>query len=154
MDRERRVADLTRAICMLDFATWAIRYQMSNGRGFVLEHPARARSWSWASVTKLLAEDAQVKTVTFDQCEVGLVSKSGVPLKKRTRFLTNMNEVICAFENKQCSGLHDHMVVQGTEQGERVSTHAQRYPVKMCQLLAKCIRQFVDNKCVILKSAD
>ena len=78
-----------------------------------------------------------VRTITFDQCQLGLISPGGSPLRKRTRIATNskiMAEKLCG---KLCSGEHIHMRVTGSELNIVLSRHAQKYPPGLVAAIAE-----------------
>eukprot|EP00959_Pyramimonas_sp_CCMP1952_P131924 2758281-Pyramimonas_sp.AAC.1 len=58
------------------------------------------------------------------------------PMRKRTRLMTNSLEVVRQFRGLLCDRSHEHQVVEGTEGGVRLSTHAQIYPPGMLARLA------------------
>lgn len=110
--------------------------QHVKGRLFVFEHPAGATSWKTSEVQYVSGLDGVV-SVTFDQCMLGLKSKvHGVPMRKRTRLLTNSTEVARRFSGHMCDKMHDHQRIQGIEGGLRRSQWAQCYPEPMVALLA------------------
>eukprot|EP00971_Amphidinium_carterae_P194347 3856377-Amphidinium_carterae.4 len=124
-------------------------------QGFVFEHPAGASSWKEKEVQDLRSQ-AGVFAPTFDMCRFGmrapgaLLDDSGesiyLPLRKRTRFLTNMICVDASFREKYCScstvsmngQATKHYRIQGQLGGTRVSTHAQQYP-------AGCLKHIVNH---------
>ena len=64
-----------------------------------------------------------VGTANFHQCQFGLVSKVGQkPMRKSTRLLTNVPQVISRFDQVWCRGEHVHEPICGTEGGERRSS--------------------------------
>ena len=78
-----------------------------------------------------------VQRVTFDQCELGLVSAvQKLPMRKRTCILTNSDAVFQAFRGKFCKEGHMHQTIEGSEGGQKRSTAAQHYPPQMVELLA------------------
>ena len=68
---------------------------------------------------------------------VGLVSKSNrIPMRKRTRIMTNSQQLADQFRGTLCDGGHRHQVIQGYEGGMKRSVWAQHYPPLMVQRLA------------------
>ena len=113
------------------------RIQHAAGRKFVFEHPARALSWDEPAVKNMAALDG-VQVVTVDQCMLGLTSMSGIPMRKRTKLMTNCHVLASRFRTVGlCDRSHKHQVIQGAEGGVRRSVWSQRYPCLMCQLLAQ-----------------
>ena len=116
----------------LEFCMLLADLQESGGRGWVLEHPDTAKSWANAKVQERLHHGSYV--ARFDQCCFGLVSKvTRTPMKKRTRFMTNILHLWNHFHSKFCDHHHDHVTVQGSEGGEKRSVWAQRYPPALCE---------------------
>ena len=113
------------------------RIQVLEGRRFVFEQPAGAKSWNEPDVRNVEALDG-VQIVTVDQCMLGLKSKAGIPMRKRTKLMTNCHVLAQRFRAVGlCDGSHEHQTIQGQEGGVRRSVWAQRYPELMCQLIAK-----------------
>ena len=111
--------------------------QHAAGRHFAFEHPARASSWKTAEVSRV-ASLSGVQVVVFDQCTVGLTSpKSGIPMRKRTRLMTNCPVLAQRFAGRMCDRSHQHQTIQGSEGGIRRSVWAQLYPAPMVDLLAQ-----------------
>ena len=115
--------------------------QLARGRFFALEHPVMSDAWKLNSSKKLGALHG-VYNVIFDQCMVGLRSKvHGVPMRKRTRLMTNSLHLKAAFEGMLCDGRHEHQVIQGVEGGVRRSVWSQVYPPPMVEAIAKAAQQ-------------
>lgn len=67
-------------MCLLDHSMECAEMQVKMNKFFVFEHPARASSWSQASVKRVAAIPA-IDSITIDMCMLGLVSKvEGVPM--------------------------------------------------------------------------
>ena len=83
--------------------------------------------------------------VTFDQCQYGLRNPDGALLRKHTTLLTNMPFVVAEFNDKSCSKhcreQNVHGIVQGHQQGMRVSLFVQQYPEQMVMALATACAQ-------------
>ena len=95
---------------------------------------------------EILASKPDVVTAVFDQCRFGLETKVlKMPVKKRTRLITIMPEIVTEFHEKYCSGDHVHQVVEGSEGGVKRSTHAQRYPPQMCETVAACVKDWIES---------
>ena len=90
----------------LNFAIQLANVQMDAGRGFLFEHPARATSWNQPGLKKL-AEDPRVFSVEVDMCAFGLKHPSGMPAKKPTLLLTNIEDVAKTLP-RRCRGNHPH----------------------------------------------
>ena len=128
-------ARLAEARLFWNYALDVAMSQIIGGRGFCLEHPATATSWSEPKVMEILAMPG-VRIVTFDQCRFGLKSPSGSPIKKATKLMTNMNSIEARFSNKRCQCQVPHREIQGSEMGHRLSVWAQTYPDPMVRALA------------------
>ena len=112
--REQAFRDAT---LHLEFCMLLADLQETQGCGWAFEHPDAARSWHNQKVEATLQRGALV--ARFDQCMFGLVSKvDRTPMRKRTRFMTNIHELHKAFNKKFCDCSHPHVAVQGSEGGE------------------------------------
>ena len=136
MNEDDAMAKLRTGLALLDFSMWACHQQVQQGLGFVFEHPKRTKALSRANVRRLLEMGGRV--AQWDQCMTGLVSKvNKLPMLKPSVLLTNVPAIYDRFHNLRCDGSHaQHQQIQGSEGGERRSTHAERYPDKMVRLLA------------------
>ena len=135
--KEVVAAKLEHGARFVNHAMQCAAVQVQRRTFFVYEHPEGASSWELESVAKVQSMPG-VQAVTFDQCMLGLVSPSGVPMRKRTKFLTNSSVVAEAFRGKMCDKSHEHQTIQGSEHGIRRSAWAQVYPRPMVNLLVQC----------------
>ena len=120
--------------------------QRKAGRVFVFEHPVRATSWDQPCVKKV-AEMQGVQMVVADMCMFGLVSRvDRVPVRKRTRFMTNSPHMAAALAGHTCDRQHPHRRISGSEGGMLRSTAAQIYPPGLCECLAQGARDHVRAK--------
>ena len=111
--------------------------QIRAGRYFVFEHPWRASSWQTPPVRAVMSQPG-VQVMDFDQCCLGLTSKvSKMPMRKRTKLMTNSGAVVRLFQGCQCDRSHIHQTIQGSEGGVRRSVWAQLYPAQMVDLFVK-----------------
>ena len=114
-------------------------HQRANGRRFVILHPVNATSWKHERALQL-REHPDVRDVIFDQCVFGLCTKvNRVPVRKRTRLLSNCPRIIARFKNCLCRGGHFHEVLQGVEGGVKRLRHAQIYPDPLVNALLSCV---------------
>ena len=121
----------------LSHAMDCCRVQHTEGRVFVFEHPANATSWDEPEVLAVAALPG-VEITIVDQCMLGLTSKSGKPMRKRTKIMSNCPVMRHRFASVGlCDRSHVHQIIEGKEGGVRRSVWAQRYPAKMCRLLAE-----------------
>ncbi len=125
---------------LFDFGMCAVQEQLARGRAFVHEHPKGAASWRRRSAVEISSRPG-VLLASFEQCQFGLVSKSGKPMRKPTTIMTNIAPLYSALNGVTCQGGHDHQVVAGWEGGERRSVHSQRYPEGLCRCVAAAIAQ-------------
>ena len=127
-----------KAVAMLDFSCWVAKYQVEMGRCYIFEHPYHAKSWHRPVVQTLMRGNSMMSA--FDQCMVGLCTSSGQLMQKRTKLLSNVSAVRVLLNGRYCDKSHKHAQVQGSENGEKRSTQSQRYPLEMCQAIAKAVQ--------------
>ena len=107
----------------------------AHGRSFTHEHPAGASSWKEDS-TQAVLNLPGIYNALFDQCQFGLTSPRGTPLKKKTRILCNSARLFCALNGCTCRrGSHVHKPIMGSENGYRLSTWSENYPPALCNAL-------------------
>ena len=133
------------AHALLDFAMLLAEKQVRAGRYFAYEHPVRASSWKRASVTRVVSLPG-CYTVSFDQCQTGLVTpgENPQPIQKRTTLLTNAPCMREIFEPLQCTcDLGSHHPIQGSINGIQLSKWCQHYTPKLCDHLAEAVDRTV-----------
>ena len=119
----------------LQFSHTCNKVQHNAGRSFAHEHPAGASSWKEDS-TQAVLNLPGIYNALFDQCQFGLVSPRGTPLKKKTRILCNSARLFCALNGCTCRrGSHVHKPIMGSEDGYRLSTWSENYPPALCNAL-------------------
>ena len=143
---------------LLGFSLTVGRIQHAAGRSYVHEHPSRATSWKEPDVLAMIektnggAEPSLFKTTTFDMCRFGLRSPRGWPLQKSTRFMfCNLPGLASRFNVKcQCTSSFTvgqkrvrHRMILGSEDGVKLSRHAQIYPPAMVDALVSVISDHV-----------
>ena len=126
---EQKSKRWTEARRHIKFVVEVYRKQLSEGRLFLHEHPARAISWDLKEIRKLQREFGVI-ICEADQCMYGLKTWDSegrlVPAKKRTKFMTN-SEGIARRLQRRCPGKHRHQqLVSGRAQS------AARYPENLC----------------------
>ena len=90
-------------------------------------------------VSSLSGRCQGVKEIIIDLCMLGLVSAvHELPMRKRSRRLTNFDAVVRTFKGFKCNRLHGHQIVEGVEGGIRRSVWAQVYPDAFARKLAIC----------------
>ena len=117
------------------------KYQRSQNRFFIFEHPASAKSWQLPELKELKSLDGAY-AVEFDMCRFGMVAKDddGVvrPVQKETRMITNSWEVARRLNmkcpNRKQAGKphekHQHTKLLGGK-----AKHCQVYPKELCRAL-------------------
>ena len=117
------------------FAHTCNKIQHNAGRSFAHEHPAGASSWTDDSTQAVVTLPGTYNAL-FDQCQFGLTSPRGTPLKKQTRILCNNVRLFNALHGCKCRrGLHTHKPIMGSEAGHRLSTWSEIYPPALCNAL-------------------
>ena len=119
----------------LQFAHTCNKVQHTAGRSFAHEHPAGASSWTEDSTQAVVTLPGTYNAL-FDQCQFGLTSPRGTPLKKKTRILCNNAQLFNALHGCNCRrGSHTHTRIMGSEDGHRLSTWSENYPPALCNAL-------------------
>eukprot|EP00435_Cladocopium_sp_Y103_P016186 s3646_g4.t1 len=136
MTKEKQQQLMSEGMTYLEHAMQAVQEQLRRRRFFMFEHPARASSWNTPAVRAVLAEP-EVQVITVDMCVFGLRSKvNQIPMRKRTKIMTNSKILAKRLQNCLCKGGHQHQTIQGQEGGVRRSTWAQIYPQGFVDILA------------------
>ncbi|CAK8990695.1 unnamed protein product [Durusdinium trenchii] len=139
MAKSKRVLNLVQALMLIDLAMWIAEHQVSSGNYFGFEHPAGSLAWNRASVT-FVQRHSSVRIAEFDQCQFGLESvQTKTPIKKRTKVMTNSDELMKALHGQFCPGTHTHQIISGSEGGLKRSTAAQVYPDRLCITICKAL---------------
>ena len=106
-----------------------MKWQLNRGGAILFEHPDGASSWQDPDMQSLAARN-DVKTVVCDQCMFGM-NVDGMGLnRKRTRWLSNIPEVLEAL-NVKCDGSHPHRALENGR-----PKLAQVYPEELCRTVA------------------
>ena len=95
----------------VNFSVSLALIQVEAGRGFLFEHPRRAKSWKMKALQQL-ANHPQVYTVALDMCQFGLKNTSGDLVLKPTILLTNV-EILATTLSRRCAKLHKHAPLEG-----------------------------------------
>ena len=141
MDTARANQIWDRDMELLEHSMRCACVQGSTGRAWCFEHPERAESWKTKTVADVRALPGALEVV-FDQCMVGLQTPiSRIPMRKRTRLLTNSPLIVAAFSGRLCNRSHHHRIIHGSEGGIKLAKWAQTYPDDMVQILADCARK-------------
>ena len=102
-------AELRAAEVHLRFCIELYWLQLRGHRFFVHEHPSEATSWCYSEVVEL-ASHCEVGLATVDMCCHGMVVDTGPlqgPARKRTKVLSNSQEVLKRVEAHCPNGLRD-----------------------------------------------
>lgn len=116
------------------------RIQIRKKKKFMYEHPWRASSWKLTEVEQVVGMKG-VRLCTFDQCQLGLLSPAGMPVKKRTTIVTNDLVLAEQLQSKQCPRDHIHRPIEGSENRFSMSKFCQTYPPGLVQLLAEAVQR-------------
>ena len=131
-----------KAMVHLRFVCELYREQVAGGRYFLHEHPETATSWSEECVLAV-GRLPNVEFAVGDQCQYGQGDKGGNPLRKRTGWLSNSEEVLNVL-GRQCSGRSGgcsragggrHATCCGS-----LSKPAAVYPFSLCRSILQGIR--------------
>ena len=119
----------------LQFSHTCNKVQHNAGRSFAHEHPAGASSWTEGSTQAVVTLPGTYNAL-FDQCQFGLTSPRGTPMKKQTRILCNNARLFNALHGCKCRrGSHTHKHIMGSEDEHRLSTWSEVYPPALCNAL-------------------
>ena len=89
-------AELDAGRVYLIFCMNLYEIQIKGGRCFVHEHPREAASWTEHCLVRIAAMEG-VETASVDMCAYGMRVDTGAvqgPVRKRTKVMSNSNEVI------------------------------------------------------------
>ena len=116
------------------------KIQLQSGHYFAFEHPYRSGAWTLDCVEEIQAWPG-VDTVDFDMCMFGLRAPSGLPMRKRTRVMTNLRPLADSLRGRFCDKKchHHHQIIQGVEAGVARSVWAQTYPEEFVRLIASLL---------------
>lgn len=135
MKQEVFNARMQEARSYLQHSMRAAKTQHGKRKMWMYEHPWKASSWKLEEIVSVQKMPG-VYTVDFDMCSCGLLSPAGVPVKKRTRIMTNSYFLVSALKEKQCDRSHEHRPIEGTELGHTMSKWCQVYPPGLVSILA------------------
>ena len=109
------------------------------GGAWLLENPKSSQAWKQPELQGLL-ERGYVTEV--DQCMYGLMSSSGRPHRKPTRFLASHPELLFDLE-RRCDQSHSHDLVMG---GPSVTTRTGHYPEELAKSIVKGVQKLWSQK--------
>ena len=126
---------MSEARCYLKFACEVYGKQHREGRIFVHEHPATAKSWDEQCVVNLLKQKGVYRT-SLDMCRFNLqsIDPDGISglVKKRTGIITN-SLIMSQHLSRHCLGGHSHVQLKGA----RRATEAATYTVEFCEAIVE-----------------
>ena len=134
----------------LKFSMRVCKTQIDKGLYFAFEHPDGAKSWAVPCVKRLRAR-ADVYEATFDMCSFGLKAPgSNLPMKKRTRIMTNLPSLARSLQGKYCSCTTLHQVIQGHYTGAHytrtpLAALAAIYPRDFCEVILDSVEEQMMN---------
>ena len=134
---DQHIIELRKARKLLQFCVRICQLCHQLKISYVFEHPWTSTSWNEPCLRSLVGR-ADNYLVKLDQCQFGLKSPQGQPMRKRSGFLTN-HQLIAAALDRLCPGDHNHQQIIGKDKvtGKNFSTLAQRYPDELIQVILK-----------------
>lgn len=132
------------AITLLNFGVTVCLLQEQLKCSYLFEHPWGASSWKMNSVRNLLRQPSSILTRT-DQCCFGQSDANGVPIRKRTGFITNVPLIAKAL-NKTCKGLHEHQHCIGKTKGISRAAGAARYTSRMIDAVLRAYCKHIQDQ--------
>ena len=125
---------------LVQFAVTLARYQMFQGRHFIIENPQLSQVWQQVQSLAQLREDPNVHECDFEQCMYGAVGeRTGEPIRKATRFITS-SAVVAEHFLARCSRDHDHERLEGGN-----TRAAAIYPRQMAREMVQCVERQWDR---------
>ena len=123
----------------MKFMAGLYKKQVAEGRVFLHEHPAHAKSWNLQEVRDIMRQQG-VQVYEADQCMYGLFSRGQggcklVPAKKPRRFMTNSRAIGRELQ-RRCDKTHPHQTLVDGRASE-----AARYPDGLCRAICRGIVQ-------------
>ena len=114
--------------------------QVDQGRVFLHEQPAHAKSWVIPEVREMMA-DAGVTVVGVDQCMYGLKTKGQrkgewLPAKNSTCFMTNIWHIAQRLQER-CDGNHKHQAIIGGGRSQEGQVYSEGLCRAICEGLLK-----------------
>ena len=138
MSKEKKEELLEKARVHLRFVCQLYKLQHREGRYYLHEHPAGAKSWQEECVRKVRIFTGG-EVLLIDQCEYGLMTNAEgggqLPARKRTAFLTNCPAMALTL-SKRCSGRHRHQQLISAGRTRK----AQVYPYELCRAVVEAVK--------------
>ncbi len=142
-DVRRKIAE---ALIHIKFSVELCISQHLAGRLFIFEHPAGASSWVSEALT-ILGNIEGVLQANFDFCTLGMKvgerpnsESKTVPVKKRTKVMTNSTALHSLLVQAQCQGRHS----LHADLSNGLASECQVYPDKFCRIICEAIKKELD----------
>ena len=119
------------------FVGWLSK-QNRNWR-ITMEWPRNCAYWRRPKVLKFCLKFG-LADVTFDGCRFGVAARSGLLLKKPWRLCSNDHFVLTNFQDKHCTGDHEHGECRGVD-----CKLSENYSWRMVRLVHRSFRQSASN---------
>ncbi len=146
MDPKTYASKYALGVSLLSFAMGVCKFQHSQGRLFLHEHPSAATSWGTPCVDEVRGLPG-VSEAVFDQCCFGLTAPwTGEPMKKKTTLMHNIPPVQQMFDGRMCCCKPGaHRTIQSTHMGVKLSLHSQVYPPPLCDAILLCLQRHLQS---------
>ena len=142
-DVRRKIAE---ALVHIKFSVELCISQHLAGRLFIFEHPVGASSWCSEALT-VLGKLEGVMQANFDFCVMDMkvgdkpnADQKHVPVKKRTKVMTNSTALHSLLVHAQCQGRH----AVHADLGNGLASECQVYPDKFCRIICEAIKKELD----------
>lgn len=114
------------------------KWQHSQGRLFVFEHPKPSKAWDEPEMIELMMLPG-VYVCVADQCAYGLQVGSGLN-RKTTQFVTNSRHIAIELQ-RRCSGDHEHQPLTNGR-----AAKAAIYPPELCRAIIRGLKRHLREK--------
>ena len=136
---------LEKATRHLEFCCSLYRWQISQGKHFLHEHPWGASSWKVGCIDAMVKRES-VYTVKADMCVFGLTANSrddavnGMFLKKPTGVMTSSPHIAEELA-RSCKGRHEHTQCKGG----KVPQRAAEYTEELCEAICRGLKTHLEE---------
>ena len=142
-DVRRKIAE---ALVHIKFSVELCISQHLAGRLFIFEHPAGASSWV-SEALSILGKLEGVLQANFDFCTLDMkvgdrpnAEQKNLPVKKRTKVMTNSVALHSLLVQAQCRGRH----AAHADLSNGLASECQVYPDKFCRIICEAIKKELD----------
>ena len=137
--REKIVAQRAKARRHLHAVTEAWALQTALGGHCHCENPLTSEAWGELCL-------GEVYDIRVDQCALGLrCPKTRLPVLKPTRLVTSQRSFAEGMQQYRCDHRHQHGHLEGKYKGRNLSSIAETYPTKFCNVVSELIVQDVQQ---------